>query len=279
MAPKFEINEQPGGGIKRRKNRTLSVVSQLYDRDGKGYLSRGEAQARALDANGTGKVPGHILSEQLDSNFRTQKRFGCLSGFLLATIIGLSVINQSVANIVTTTVSDVDQYGDSLQLSANGSTIITAQAMGHSYDAQFVYDSVTRNTVVCLPIIDAAMIMHDIRIGSEARIVIGDNQYGRERILDVSKGDAEDHGDYISLSDNKISLRFDSATCNEDGGTTGTVDMTNEYVNAYTEENGGNSAEESIFDPRYRRQLMAGQRRLRKQYDDARAALKKGQSY
>jgi len=300
MAPMFERNEQPegGGGIKRRRNprkdrqnMALSVVSRLYDRDGKGYLSKGEARARALDTDGTGKVSGHILSEQLDSNLRAQKRYGIAFGLLLATIVGLSVtlivvlsdstksINQSVADTVTTMVSDVDQYGDSLLLSADGSTIITTQAMGHSYDAQFVYDSVTKNTVVCLPIIDAAMIMHDIRIGSDARIVIGDSEYGRERILDVAKGDAEDHGDYLSLSDNKISLRFDSATCNEDGGTTGTVDMNNGDVNAYTEENGGSSAEDNIFDPLYRRELIAGQRRLRKQYDDARAALKKGQSY
>eukprot|EP00957_Ditylum_brightwellii_P061867 4694908-Ditylum_brightwellii.AAC.1 len=168
MAPMFERNEQPegGGGIKRRRNprkdrqnKALSVVSRLYDRDGKGYLSKGEARARALDTDGTGKVSGHILSEQLDSNLRAQKRYGIAFGLLLATIVGLSVtlivvlsdstksINQSVADTVTTMVSDVDQYGDSLLLSADGSTIITTQAMGHSYDAQFVYDSVTKNTV------------------------------------------------------------------------------------------------------------------------------------
>ena len=103
MVPEPENSEKVamnGNGGRKKTEARLSIVSTMYDRDGKGYLDETEQQIRNLDTQNAGHLSNtkvyDLMQSQIDAQRSLYKTKRVLMGVsILAAILILTTLGTS----------------------------------------------------------------------------------------------------------------------------------------------------------------------------------------
>lgn len=213
-------------------NRHLSVISKLFDRQGKGFLDKTEQQARYLAESETGQVPPATVIDLLEKQLGLAKKvkvLTILNVFTLMAIVGLAIalgvgnkntqdtINDSVH---TQTMSDPDRGLNAVLTDLNGNPVSTV-SKGFTATAFSVNDTVSGSMTACISALDIAQMLLNNENGIKNTVSIEDGEGYVVSLLNM-EGDVAIMNDYITFASGKFKFSFDSPECDE------AIDMTSE---------------------------------------------------